>query len=165
VIRSDTYYGPDGPWQAVEIAVGGDASVDDIESVQTSIDLIPGKAYTSFVLNPGACDPYPIHLQDIGIGVEAGGSPFPWSSNSELLISNINGAEPVPVRMDPVVPYLHLPNQTCVAISKILPIYFNQTTRYWHWNTIDPTYEGVVSSALYMSLVFPPQQIQATMSS
>jgi len=43
-----------------------------------------------------------------------------------------------------------------MAISEVLLIYFSQNTRYWHWNTGDPTYENVVSSALYMSFVFAP---------
>jgi len=56
---SDTYYGHDGPWQAVKVAVGGDGSVENITSAHTSIDLLPGGTYTPIVLNPGACDPYP----------------------------------------------------------------------------------------------------------
>ncbi|KAL1631768.1 hypothetical protein SLS56_004287 [Neofusicoccum ribis] len=51
---STAYYGPDGPWQAVSVQVGG------VSSQGTSqIDLIPSGTYGSMILSNAACDAYP----------------------------------------------------------------------------------------------------------
>ncbi|KAI1101355.1 acid protease [Jackrogersella minutella] len=43
---SDTTYGPDGPWPAVEVTLGG----------QQSISLYPGREFQSFLLTSSYCD-------------------------------------------------------------------------------------------------------------
>lgn len=48
------YYGPDGPWQAVSVSVGGVNS-----QATTQVDLYPSGAYGSPIITSEACDPYP----------------------------------------------------------------------------------------------------------
>ncbi|EKG17972.1 Peptidase aspartic catalytic [Macrophomina phaseolina MS6] len=51
---STTSYGPDGPWHAVSVQVGGVKSQGT-----TQIDLIPSGTYGSMILSDAACDAYP----------------------------------------------------------------------------------------------------------
>ncbi|KAF4539511.1 Peptidase aspartic protein [Lasiodiplodia theobromae] len=48
------YYGPDGPWQAVSVSVGGVNS-----QATTQVDLYPSGAYGSPIITSEACEPYP----------------------------------------------------------------------------------------------------------
>lgn len=94
-------------------------------------------------------------LQDIVLGVETGGSPFPYSSKKGLLISNTSTAEPISVYPEPLVPYLHLPKQTCDRIAKELPVTMD-STGYYLWDTSDPSYNKITTGAAYLGFVFPP---------
>lgn len=56
---SSTYYGPDGPWQAVKVTVGGnDTSLTISAQEHSDVDLLPAGTYGSFVLSDEACVPY-----------------------------------------------------------------------------------------------------------
>ncbi len=95
-------------------------------------------------------------LQDIVLGVETGGSPFSFGKNmSSLLISNTSTAEPITVYPEPIVPGLYLPKQTCDKLATILPIKFD-SSGYYLWDTSDPTYANITTSAAYLGFVFPP---------
>jgi hypothetical protein len=60
-------YGPDGPWQAVQIKVGGnDPSLIIDAQNHANIDAYPGGSYSCFTFSKDACDPYP--NSDCGIG-------------------------------------------------------------------------------------------------
>ena len=64
-----------------------------------------------------------VQLLDIGIGVEYGDSLFDFDSLQNLLVSdtgNIGTAQQV--RIDPLTPYLALPDNTCEGLTKVLPI-------------------------------------------
>lgn len=51
---STTYYGPDGPWQAVTVQVGGVNSQGT-----TQVDLYPSGKFGSMILSEDACTDYP----------------------------------------------------------------------------------------------------------
>ena len=60
-------FGPDGPWQAVMITVGGNDSTRTLR-VQSPSDLTvyPGGEWNSLAFAPSACDPYPNSLCGAG---------------------------------------------------------------------------------------------------
>jgi hypothetical protein len=94
-------------------------------------------------------------LLDIEIGVETGGSPFSFQNKTGLLLSDsIN--QKINVEIVPHSPSLYLPPQTCEGLVKVLPIYFDQVSKYYLWNTSDPLYQEVISSPSYLSFIFPP---------
>lgn len=98
----------------------------------------------------------PLQLLDIVMGVETGGSPFNFSSQNDLLLDNTSTHNQLPVNPDPLVPYFHLPQQTCDKIASYLPVFYSATTQFYLWNTSDPTYANITSSAAYLGFVFPP---------
>jgi hypothetical protein len=57
---SDKKYGPDGPWQAVRIKVGGyDQSLDVDAQNHADLDVYPGGTFDSFTFSSLACKSYP----------------------------------------------------------------------------------------------------------
>ncbi|KAH0273552.1 hypothetical protein KCU91_g5876, partial [Aureobasidium melanogenum] len=94
-------------------------------------------------------------LLDIGIGVETGGSPFSFQNKTGLLLLD-NDDDHINVEIVPHSPALYLPAKTCEALADALPIYFDQATKYYLWNTSDPTYKQVVTSPAYLSFTFVP---------
>ncbi|KAL1303226.1 hypothetical protein AAFC00_006642 [Neodothiora populina] len=95
-------------------------------------------------------------LQDITIGVETGGNPFSFQTpENGFLITNTSQKTAIKVSIDPMAPYLRLPNKTCAAIAAKLPVFFDVKTQYYIWNTSDPDYKGVVSSPAYLGFSFP----------
>lgn len=96
-----------------------------------------------------------INLLDIGIGVETGGSPFPFETKQGLL-KNKSKHVPLDVMPDPTVPYLHLPGGTCEAIAKLLPVTMDSETGYYMWDTDDPLFQRITSSPAYLGFTFPP---------
>ena len=96
-----------------------------------------------------------IDLYDIGIGVESGGSPFPYASRQGILSdgnTSITGA--IPVLMDPASPYLSLPNSTCASITRDLPVTYQAGYGLYFWNTTDPQYLRITKSPSYLSFTF-----------
>lgn len=56
---STQYYGPDGPWQAVQVTVGGTSpDVLLINEDHRQLDLLPGGEWNSKILTSKACKPY-----------------------------------------------------------------------------------------------------------
>ncbi|KAI1673083.1 hypothetical protein Ptr902_05885 [Pyrenophora tritici-repentis] len=56
---SSQYYGPDGPWQAVKVTVGGTSpDVLLINEDHRQLDLLPGGEWNSKILTSKACKPY-----------------------------------------------------------------------------------------------------------
>ncbi|KAG9568223.1 hypothetical protein KCU71_g2242, partial [Aureobasidium melanogenum] len=55
---SSTTYGPDGPWNAITIKVGGNQNSSNIASEQVSVDLLVGSYYASYIPSSSACRPY-----------------------------------------------------------------------------------------------------------
>jgi hypothetical protein len=64
---STQHYGPDGPWQAVKVTVGGtDPDVLLINEDHRELDLLPGGEWNSKILTSKACAPY--KDSDCGMG-------------------------------------------------------------------------------------------------
>jgi len=104
---------------------------------------------------PYTIDHLPIDLLDIGIGVAEGGSPFNFSSQTGLLgASNSSIGVSVPVLVEATVPYLYLPQSTCDAITKHLPVTFEADYGLYFWNTADPNYKVIVSSPAFLAFTF-----------
>ncbi|KAG9517373.1 hypothetical protein KCU93_g8813, partial [Aureobasidium melanogenum] len=99
---------------------------------------------------------YSAMLLDISINVETGSSPFPFGNASGLLMNILGQPDSLIVKVDPMPPGLHLPAQTCSALAEKLPIYFDQTTQYYLWNTSDPSYETIINSPAYLGFHFTP---------
>ena len=108
------------------------------------------------VIGPATSFTDTLPLLDIGIGVEEGESPFDFTSKQGLLISNTSQVGPMAVSPDPLAPYLSLTDQTCKAITDLLPVTFDTKSKYYLWNTNDPKYKAIVSSPAYLSFTFPP---------
>lgn len=105
-------------------------------------------SYTSFNKAP--------LLLDVSIGVATGGSPFSFKEKHNLLLSNKSQVTTLFALPDPRQTYIHLPGKTCEEIAKYLPIKFDDTLRYWLWNTSDPAYRTIVTSPAYLGFTFPP---------
>ncbi|PGH33760.1 hypothetical protein GX50_03417 [[Emmonsia] crescens] len=56
---SSKTYGPDGPWHAVKVQVGGNDPKIRYHLQSDEVDLFPGGTYSSYILSPKACDPFP----------------------------------------------------------------------------------------------------------
>ena len=97
-----------------------------------------------------------IDLLDIGIGVDNGGSPFPFSSQQGLLSEGNSSitSNGISVSMNPSAPYMNLPNDTCFAIAKRLPVKYNVGKALYFWDVTDPQFAKIVSSPTYLSFVF-----------
>jgi hypothetical protein len=93
-------------------------------------------------------------LMDITIGVEIGDSPLPFHNKTGLL--EVDDADQVEVEIAPQAPSLYLPAQTCKGLARVLPIYYDEDTRYYLWNTSDALYAQLVTSPSYLGFVFPP---------
>jgi hypothetical protein len=60
-------YGPDGPWQAVTITVGGNDTEAPLEKQKVSeLSVYPGGSYESMTFTPSACMKYPKSLCGVG---------------------------------------------------------------------------------------------------
>lgn len=98
---------------------------------------------------------YNIQLSDVGLGVASGGSPWDFESKSDLLKKD-GSSESVltTVEIDPTVPYLYLPRDTCDAIAKELPVTYNKGLGLYFWNATEESYRNIVSSPAYLSFTF-----------
>ncbi len=100
-----------------------------------------------------------IDLIDIGINVIAGTSPWSSTSMSGLLASgNTSIGTAVPITINPLAPYLHLPQSSCDAIAAHLPVTYQPRYGLYFWNTQDPQYARIVNSASCLSFVFQRDQ-------
>ena len=98
---------------------------------------------------------FEIDLFDIGIGVDDGGSPFPYSSQSGFLASgNYSILDSISVAIYPATPYLNLPYSTCAAIAKELPVTYSSQYGLYFWNVQDPQCTKIVNSPTYLSFIF-----------
>ena len=115
---------------------------------------ISGQVSTySYANNPG--NQFNLNLFDIGIGVDNGGSPFTYPNKTGLLASgNSSITDSIPIDMNLAAPYLNLPNSTCAAITKDLPVTYNAKYGLYFWNVQDPQYTKIVTSPTFLSFTF-----------
>ncbi|KAL8945934.1 MAG: hypothetical protein Q9222_007600 [Ikaeria aurantiellina] len=100
-------------------------------------------------------DNFFIDLLDIGFGVDNGASPFAYSSRDGLLAEgNSSISSSISVDLNPAAPYLYLPESTCAAILKDLPVTFQPKYGLYFWNTQDPQYARIISSPTYLGFTF-----------
>lgn len=98
---------------------------------------------------------FTIDLLDIAIGVDQGASPFPYRVRENILAENNSSMlDSLSVAMNPAGPYLVLPESTCAAIAKDLPVTFNQKYGLYFWNVDDPQYNRIISSPSYLAFIF-----------
>ena len=91
-------------------------------------------------------------LLDIGIDVDHGASPFSYTKRQGILAErNSSITTSIPVAMNPGAPYMYLPNSTCEAMVKDLPVTYNASLGLYFWNTQDPAYVKIITSPTYMS--------------
>lgn len=96
-----------------------------------------------------------IYLKDIGIGVAIGDSPFYFNNKSDLLLwGGSNTGRGKTVEIDPTLPYLYLPRETCDAMAAELPVTFNEGLGLYFWDTGNSSYQKITSSPAYMSFTF-----------
>ncbi|KAK2592544.1 hypothetical protein QQS21_009759 [Conoideocrella luteorostrata] len=94
-----------------------------------------------------------VPLTDVSIKVIKGQSPFEFSEKPGLLASG-NSSMPksgIPVTLDGCSPYLTLPKSTCDSISTYLPVTYNDSLGLYLWNTKDPKFKHIMSSASTLS--------------
>ncbi|KAL8980322.1 MAG: hypothetical protein Q9205_004560 [Flavoplaca limonia] len=115
---------------------------------------------SSRVLGPVSSQPYfsdpcRIDLLDVGIGVDNGISPFPFVEKQGVLHQgNESISDSIQVTIEPLAPYLHLPQSACDAIASYLPVTYQNKYKLYFWNTEDPRYEPLVKSPSYLSFTF-----------
>lgn len=95
-------------------------------------------------------------LKDIELGAITGGSPFQPATRSGLLLTNTSKQAPIITEIEPLVPGLYLPQETCDNLARHLPIMFDSVSGYYLWNTGDPAYKDITTSTAYLGFKFPP---------
>ncbi|KAJ3572675.1 hypothetical protein NPX13_g4966 [Xylaria arbuscula] len=97
-----------------------------------------------------------ISLNDIGIRVVDGSSPWNFTSKDGLLAANNNSisAAGIKVSVDGCSPYLTLPQSTCDAIAEHLPVKYNKKLGLYIWQQDNAKYSQIVSSASALDFTF-----------
>jgi hypothetical protein len=95
-----------------------------------------------------------IDLVDISINVIEGASPWNFSSMSGLLASGNSSIGTLPLAISGMTPYLYLPKSTCDAIAAQLPVTYQPKYGLYFWNTQDPLYTKIVTSASALTFTF-----------
>ncbi|KAK0754393.1 aspartic peptidase domain-containing protein [Schizothecium vesticola] len=113
-----------------------------------------------------------IYLQDVFIGVETGFWPFnasqaevgsvwegPKNEAVEGTVNFFGGRKgSAMVTPNPAVPGIYLPGETCARAARHLPVTFDSKLGYYLWNTADPTYLPLLSSAAFLAFTFADTQ-------
>ncbi|KAG4434672.1 hypothetical protein IFR05_009847 [Cadophora sp. M221] len=106
-----------------------------------------------------------IDLVDIGLIVVQGGSPWTFNSLGGLLTSgNSSIGNALPVAINSLAPYLHLPKSTCDAIAAKLPVIYQAKYGLYFWDTGDPKYEEIVSSPSCLTFTFRQSQTEKNLT-
>jgi hypothetical protein len=106
-----------------------------------------------------------IDLVDISLSVNSGASPWSFKSLGGLLASgNSTIKSQLPVAINSLAPYLHLPKSTCDAIAAKLPVTYQAKYGLYFWNTNDPQYEKIVSSPSSLSFTFRASESSKNMT-
>ena len=107
-------------------------------------------------------DLFAIDLLDIAIGMDHGGSPFPYKKRENILADgNSSITNAISVAMNPGAPYMSLPNSTCAAIAKDLPVTYQAKYGLYFWNVHDPQYTKIVTSPSFLGFTFRASGIKS----
>ena len=95
-------------------------------------------------------------LLDITIGIAEGNfSPLEEDSYDGLLrLDGSPRATHKSITISPATPYLSLSPETCAAIAEHIPVTLNKSLGLYTWNTKDPIYNRLLSSAMYLGFIF-----------
>lgn len=93
-----------------------------------------------------------VNLIDVTIGVETGGTPFNTTTIPSLF--EAGGNTSVLTSINPLVPYMFLPNGMCQTIARWLPVTFLPNVGLYAWNTNDYRYKAIITSPAYLSFTF-----------
>ncbi|KAK1835732.1 aspartic peptidase domain-containing protein [Podospora conica] len=113
-----------------------------------------------------------IYLQDVSLGVETGFWPFnasradvgsvwegPKNAVVEAVVDFFGGKKgSAMITPNPAVPGIYLPGDTCARAAKHLPVRFDPKLGYYLWDTADPSYAPLLSSAAYLAFTFADTQ-------
>ncbi|KAJ5714704.1 uncharacterized protein N7483_011885 [Penicillium malachiteum] len=98
---------------------------------------------------------FPIELYDMSLGVAEGGSPWSYVNKTGLLAQGNSTPDSGPqVIVDPVNPYIYLPQSSCDAIAAELPVTYEADYGLYFWNTTDSQYDKIVTSPAYLAFKF-----------
>lgn len=99
--------------------------------------------------------PGSINLLDISLSVNSGTSPWSFNNLGGLLASgNASIGDELPVGINSLVPYFYLPQSTCDAIAAHLPVTYQAKYGLYFWNTSDPQYQKIITSASSVTFTF-----------
>ncbi|KGO75009.1 Peptidase aspartic [Penicillium italicum] len=98
---------------------------------------------------------FPIEIYDMSIGVAEGGSPWKYYNKTRLLAQgNSTMDSGLTIIVDPVNPYMYLPQSSCDAIAAELPVIYQPDYGLYFWNTSDPQYDKIATSPSYLAFTF-----------
>jgi len=109
------------------------------------------------------------HLTNVSIGTEGLVWPFPVNFGDERadgMSFSSNGlmenTAAIQVLANPGVPYLYLPQATCDAIAKYLPVIYDNTLGLYLWNSKNDTqlYEEITTSYSYLTFTLRDEPSQ-----
>ncbi|OQE18608.1 hypothetical protein PENSTE_c017G06030 [Penicillium steckii] len=114
---------------------------------------VSSQPFTPYASNPGGN--LIIGLQDIGVGVATGGSPWSFNQKSGLLSeANSSLVPPITMELAPIRPYMYLPQSTCDSIASLLPVKFDSGLGLYLWDTDNDQYRRIIKSPAYLSFLF-----------
>ncbi|KAJ5622877.1 hypothetical protein N7490_011482 [Penicillium lividum] len=103
---------------------------------------------------------FPIEMYDVSLGVAEGGSPWNYSSKTGLLAQGNSSLDSgLTIIVDPVNPYMYLPQSSCDAIAAELPITYQPDYGLYFWNTSDSQYDKITTSPAYLAFKFSKNNI------
>ncbi|KAL8645378.1 MAG: hypothetical protein Q9226_007335, partial [Calogaya cf. arnoldii] len=159
-IRANASLIPAAIYQSGEISTNSFGLHIGSVAMNIPLSLWLGGYDSSRVLGSVSSQPYTgdqllIDLLEIGIGVDNGASPFPFAQKQGILRQDNNSiGDSVQVSLDPLAPYLHLPQSTCDALASYLPVSYQSKYNLYFWNITDPRYKPLVRSPSFLSFVF-----------
>ena len=115
------------------------------------------------VLGPVSAQPYSANIQnnnffidlfDIGIGVDHGGSPWSYHTKNDLLAQGNKSISSLSVAMNSAAPYIYLPNSTCAALTKDLPVTYSAKYGLYLWEVTNPQYIKIITAPTYLIFIF-----------
>ena len=92
-------------------------------------------------------------VQLTGIRVNSNSSDADSKASRNVLQDTLD-TSPLSVFLQPSIPYLSQPAPVCASIATLLPLTFQQHLGLYTWNTVDPAYGTLISSATELNFHF-----------
>ena len=96
-----------------------------------------------------------LSLTSITLGTISGVSP--WDSqdlSQNYLKANGSIVNTLQAAVDPSLPYLYLPADTCLALARVLPIRLDTGLNLYIWDTSRSGYNDIISSPSFLNFTF-----------